>query len=322
MKSPTISLGIPTYKRPKRLQNLLERLVVQQEHIQNSMFEIVVSDNCSLDETTSVIDSFQESLPMKHFVNETNIGANNNVLSLIDKCSGKYLWIVPDDDDFVYSDSVKQVFEQVIQCTSKPTVVLVNYNIVELDTHKVLKENAMDLAENLFFENGMDALKILKDVDFLTGICLLIDREACKHDFVKKNAGEYHSPLSMALACMSQGPCLVIAKPLVILGAGDTSNWRNYWPRIYMQDMTACLLAAHEELGLPKETLNRQLKIKKSFSTALAVLSWHRLLLQKFGIRWKTLAKYYGWGYVAKILLVSPFMILWNTRLVKKLRGV
>ncbi len=278
-----------------------------------------MSDNCSQDETPEVIKSFKDSLPIKQYSNPTNIGANNNVLSLLEKGTGDYLWIVPDDDDFVYDDSLQQVYDAISQCPIKPTVVLVNYNLVELDTNKVLKTNAMELSKDLFFENGFDALGTLKDVDFLTGICLLVNREMCRHPFASEEAGEYHSPLSMSLLCMSQGPCLVIAKPLVILGAGDTSIWRNFWPRIYFQDMTACLIAAQQKIGLPKEILHRQLNIKRSWKMVNAVLSWNRFLLQKFGMSWKTLAQYYGWTWVCKLILISPFKIILNTRIVKKL---
>lgn len=282
---------------------------------------MVVPDNCSQDETPMVIKSFEKLLAIKHYNNETNIGSNNNVLSLIEKSSGEYLWIVPDEDDFVYDDSLQQVYQAIANCPVKPAVVLVNYDLVELDTNKVLKTNAMKIDKDMFFEKGFDALRVLQDVDFLTGICLLVNREMCKHPFASEEAGEHHSPLSMALTCMAEGACLVIAKPLVVLGAGDTSNWRNYWPRIYFQDMTSCLFAAHHKLGFPAAILKRQIDLKRSYKTANAVLSWHRFVLQKFGMSWKTLAKYYGWGFVLKLILLAPFKIFMDLKIIKKLRS-
>lgn len=280
-----------------------------------------MSDNCSQDETPNIIKEFGNKLPIKHYNNATNIGANNNVLSLIEKSTGEYLWIVPDDDDFVYDDSLQQVYQAIANCDIKPAVVLVNYNLVELDSNKVLKTNAMKIGHDLFFEKGFNALTVLQDVDFLTGICLLVNREMCKHPFARDEAGEYHSPLSMALTCMAKGPCLVIAKPLVVLGAGDTSNWRNYWPRIYFQDMTSCLYAANKKLGLPTEILKQQIDIKRSYKTANTVLSWHRFLFQKFGMSWKTLAQYYGYGFVLNLILIAPFKIVMDLKIVKKLTG-
>ncbi len=315
-----VSLGIPTYKRPHRLRNLLERLHTQLAE-DPKHFEVVVSDNCSQDETPDVVKEFTGKLHIKHYTNPTNIGANNNVLSLIEKSSGEYLWIVPDDDDFVYDDSLQQVYQAIANCDIKPAVVLVNYNLVELDTNKVLKTNAMKIDHDMFFEKGFDALTVLQDVDFLTGICLLVNREMCKHPFAREEAGEYHSPLSMALTCMAEGPCLVIAKPLVILGAGDTSNWRNYWPRIYFQDMTSCLYAAHQKLGLPAEILKRQIDLKRSYKTASTVLSWHRFLFQKYGMSWKKLAQFYGYAFVLNLILIAPFKIFGDLKIVKKLRG-
>jgi len=167
--SVLVSLGIPTYKRPHRLQNLLERLQTQLK-TESPYFEIVVSDNCSQDDTPSVINNFQSKIPIKHFCNTTNIGSNKNVLSLIEKSTGDYLWIVPDDDDFVYDDSIQQVYQAIESCPVKPAVILVNYNLVELDTNKVLQTNVMNLQQDMFFEKGFDALSILKDVDFLNGI--------------------------------------------------------------------------------------------------------------------------------------------------------
>ena len=299
---------------------MLERLHTQLAE-DPKHFEVVVSDNCSQDETPDVVKEFTGKLHIKHYTNPTNIGANNNVLSLIEKSSGEYLWIVPDDDDFVYDDSLQQVYQAIANCDIKPAVVLVNYNLVELDTNKVLKTNAMKIDHDMFFEKGFDALTVLQDVDFLTGICLLVNREMCKHPFAREEAGEYHSPLSMALTCMAEGPCLVIAKPLVILGAGDTSNWRNYWPRIYFQDMTSCLYAAHQKLGLPAEILKRQIDLKRSYKTASTVLSWHRFLFQKYGMSWKKLAQFYGYAFVLNLILIAPFKIFGDLKIVKKLRG-
>ena len=105
-----LTIGIPTYNRRVYLQECLERLLPQIE--QNSeQIELYISDNCSSDDTRD----FLKQIALKHsvvtyFVQPENLGAERNFISIFKHATGKYVWILS-DDDIVVDDGVKHVLE-------------------------------------------------------------------------------------------------------------------------------------------------------------------------------------------------------------------
>lgn len=94
---PLLSIAIPTHNRSGYLRELLQSL---QGDLQNeSRVELVVSDNCSSDDTPAIIADFiSRGMQIRSFRNETNIGADANFLQCFDLTKGTYLWIIGDDD--------------------------------------------------------------------------------------------------------------------------------------------------------------------------------------------------------------------------------
>lgn len=96
-----ISIGIPTYNRAKgNLRKVIERALGQTY----TNIEVIVSDNCSADNTPEVVQSFDDPR-LRYFRQETNIGANNNFNYCLNQARGEYFLLFHDDDmidpDFV-----------------------------------------------------------------------------------------------------------------------------------------------------------------------------------------------------------------------------
>lgn len=101
MKSPILSICIPTYNRSEYLQKCLQSIEIQLEekpHLQN-LVEIVISDNHSTDTTKEVVDEFIHKFShIKYVVNEKNVGFDLNILNVVKNASGDYCWYLGDDD--------------------------------------------------------------------------------------------------------------------------------------------------------------------------------------------------------------------------------
>jgi glycosyltransferase involved in cell wall biosynthesis len=93
---PLVSVGIPTYNRPERLQRTLECITTQTY----ANLEIVVSDNCSEgEETSAVVQSFMKNdHRIKFHRQKTNLGAAPNFKFLLEECTGDYFMWAADDD--------------------------------------------------------------------------------------------------------------------------------------------------------------------------------------------------------------------------------
>jgi len=102
MDQPLLSICIPTYNRSKFLAELLDSIVSQfaMRDI-HKYIEIIISDNASVDDTTATVEAYQKKYKnIYYYKNESNIGAPRNVCFALNQGTGKYLWVIGDDDIF------------------------------------------------------------------------------------------------------------------------------------------------------------------------------------------------------------------------------
>lgn len=103
-----MTIAIPTYNRANLLELSLSRILEASKGFEKDV-EIVISNNCSEDNTESVIKDAQKFYPIKYFVNSENIGFNFNYIKLIDEyVTGRYCWVLG-DDDFLYPNAIKEI---------------------------------------------------------------------------------------------------------------------------------------------------------------------------------------------------------------------
>jgi glycosyltransferase involved in cell wall biosynthesis len=98
---PLVTIAIPTYNRAGGyLKQALESAVNQTYH----NLEIIVSDNCSPDDTESLVKGVSDPR-IRYFRHSKNIGASNNFNFCLEQASGDYFLLLHDDDqidgDFV-----------------------------------------------------------------------------------------------------------------------------------------------------------------------------------------------------------------------------
>ena len=98
---PLITIGIPTYNRADSyLKQAIQSAVAQTYR----NIEIIVSDNCSTDNTEALVRSFNDSR-IRYFKQSKNIGMLNNSNFCLDEAKGAYFMQLHDDDlidpDFV-----------------------------------------------------------------------------------------------------------------------------------------------------------------------------------------------------------------------------
>lgn len=104
MARPFFSIIIPTYNRAKFLKATIA--ITLKQTFQD--FEIVISNNCSTDETEEVVLSFNDPR-IRYFRNKTNIGAEPNMRKAISYARGKYLFTMGDDDFILFENTLKRV---------------------------------------------------------------------------------------------------------------------------------------------------------------------------------------------------------------------
>lgn len=115
---PILTIAIPTYNRPSKIQTQIRLLLPQL----NERVNLVVYDNCS---EPSVKSYFSDDELQKFTLirNRVNVGADANIARCFENCTTKWLWTLS-DDDFVKKDVVQFLLEQL---NRKSDTVFLNF---------------------------------------------------------------------------------------------------------------------------------------------------------------------------------------------------
>ncbi|MDP4099407.1 glycosyltransferase [Paenibacillus sp. P96] len=97
---PLLSICIPTYNRAANLDQCL--LSIFSQIGETPFIQVDVSDNASTDGTPDVVQRYLEKYSnLRYSRNDTNLGADRNVLKVLDGARGSFIKLQGDDDYFV-----------------------------------------------------------------------------------------------------------------------------------------------------------------------------------------------------------------------------
>lgn len=108
IKKPFFSIIIPTYNRASNLQFALYCIFRQNF----SDFEIIISDNCSTDNTKDIISKLKDK-KIHYFRNKINLNLALNIKNAMKHAKGKYIFLHGDDDILFYPDSLRKIYEKI-----------------------------------------------------------------------------------------------------------------------------------------------------------------------------------------------------------------
>lgn len=123
--SPLVSIGIPTYKRANGYLKHALRSAVNQTY---KNIEIIVSDNCSPDNTESVVKEFNDPR-ISYYRQKDNIGALNNWNFCLEQSQGKYFLMLYDDD--LIDDDFISTCMDAVKYHSEPGIILTGARVID-----------------------------------------------------------------------------------------------------------------------------------------------------------------------------------------------
>jgi glycosyltransferase involved in cell wall biosynthesis len=136
---PLVSIGIPTYNRANSyLKHALQSAINQT--YQN--IEIIVSDNCSADDTKSVIKEFHDPR-IRFYRQKENIGAVPNANFCLEQSKGEYFLLLL-DDDLIDEDFLSPCMEA-MPSHGEPGVILTGARVIDSEGKEMsLTHNTMN----------------------------------------------------------------------------------------------------------------------------------------------------------------------------------
>jgi glycosyltransferase involved in cell wall biosynthesis len=126
-----LSICIPTYNRAELLKSALLSVMAQVKDFEGEV-ELVISDNCSTDDTRQVVEWARQFGPLRYHRNDENIGAIPNILTLADNlAAGEFCWLLG-DDELLRPGAVAKVVE-ILKSRPDLDYVYVNYSVDSFD---------------------------------------------------------------------------------------------------------------------------------------------------------------------------------------------
>lgn len=95
-----LAIVIATFNRARQLQKLLSQLSTELAEAVDKV-QVIISNNASNDNTDEVVHCFikqSSQLSIEYYIQESNIGPNQNIFSVIEKARANYVWHISDDD--------------------------------------------------------------------------------------------------------------------------------------------------------------------------------------------------------------------------------
>lgn len=220
MKNPLLSICIPTYNRAPCLKDCLESIVVQFEdgEVFNQV-EVVISDNASTDNTTAIVKEFQNKFAnIKYFRNETNLGFDRNILSIIEKSRGEYCLTTGDDDGF-FPNSFSYILHK-IKTVKAPYYIINSWGYDHELVYPILSHPNIQTDKDVLYESLSEYVRTInKKSDLLGAVCGLshiFHREEWmnfenKEQYIGTNVIYFHISLSV----FKNSRCAILAEPII-----------------------------------------------------------------------------------------------------------
>ena len=159
---PFISLVIPHYKQRRYLEVVLESLFIQTYED----FEIIVSDDCSPDDSSLVIPEIlaRSGRQSSYYLQSKNLGYDGNVRFCLNAAKGRYVFLLGNDDAMATSETLKEVAADLMKLEF-PEVAFTSYQ--DWQTGEVVRR----AQKTTILGRGSEAaLKYFRTFSFVSGL--------------------------------------------------------------------------------------------------------------------------------------------------------
>ena len=216
----TLSICIGTLNRASFLKETLESIGRQAKPDE---VEIVIVDGASTDDTEQTVRRFEASWGVVRYVRrEKNYGVDRDYDQAVEAASGKYCWLLSDDDP-LKPGAIAKVLQR---CREGHDLIIANGESRTVDLSGVLEERRLEITTDQIY-TAAECDKLLTDVGwFLSYIgCIIVKRSLWR----SRERGPYFDSLFIHVGVILQAPlegtACVVAEPLITIRQGNSATW-------------------------------------------------------------------------------------------------
>lgn len=155
MSPPKVTIAIPTFNRIDYLKLAIQSALSQSY----PNLEVIVSDNCSTDETSEYVSSLKDDR-LIFLCQSRNIGMIGNWNTCLEKASGEFFLLLS-DDDILDEHAIQRLVSAILDSADPETIAFSycrgmvidhNGNLLSVDPSAPIQEDARDLALHFFLK--------------------------------------------------------------------------------------------------------------------------------------------------------------------------
>jgi len=257
---PVMTICIPTYNRAADLARCLGTIFHQIGEC--TLIEVLVSDNASPDRTQEVLKSYADAYPnanFRYWRNEEDIGAERNIVKLMDEARGDYILLHGDDDFFV-------------DMTIMPLFNLVHRN----RDSSVMFIDVLNNSRSVDTFEGIEAFigKASINAGFISSI--LIEREMYRQiEDQSRFVGTGFNHIYLQLEAIRRKPRFTVVNEPIFAYAGNKPTGYNFG-KFFIEGYLS-ILSYYRQYGLTEEAL----RTEKGNMLANTVLPWYKRIVEE-----------------------------------------
>ena len=213
-----LTVIVPTYNRANYLARCLHSVLASDYE----SLEVIVSDNASQDSTPETLRAFSDRR-LQYYRNETNIGAERNILKLLQYASGDYV-ILMTDDAFLNQNGISEIL-RIIQDHPDVGVILSAKNLIDDKSNEPFSD--VPLGTSRLLKAGPESLLALWLVSgFLPGT--VIRRDLIDIEGFRRHMSSMSPQLYIAGSAMKRAPAYYTEVQLLTCTVCNKVYWE--WP--------------------------------------------------------------------------------------------
>ena len=207
---PLLSICIPTYNRKNKLESTLSCLIPQ---CLGKNVEIVVSDNASDDGTAKycMIQACDHTF-FSYFRQKKNVGFSDNLITVLSKAKGKYLWTLG-DDEALHTEVVTYLLDTITE--TNPSWLVCNF--VKLDS----PDAHWPVGGQINYDSGLRPLPLEKMLGYVGIWASFMSISVIRRDAYREwlnchtIASSDYIGFDIALFSGRKGNCFILNKPIL-----------------------------------------------------------------------------------------------------------
>lgn len=282
-KRPDFTIMIPTYNRSSFLKMAMES-VLQQKGVS---FELLVSDNCSPDDTKEVVKGFRDKR-VRYIRNKKNLGYKDNAISCFARASGKYLFMLS-DDDFILDENT---LSDILKVMRKYKVAVARIPSIAYDQSTKSPYRTTILSDKeVVLKPKKDKNLILKSMDFDLGFFsgIVFDQSLIDKSRISQHMGYIYFPFAYD-AILKHG--MVFIPNHFIVAHLSLRFWKMYFDiekfgSFYLEDLLPIVkeFTSQRELELyKKKYLRRNIVVLPSYKYFTSYKNYIKILQRYIAI--------------------------------------